>query len=107
MKDKVNKWLTAIESTIRTRGNFALLGWIAVFLAITSGFFGARWAFVSCALSLGVLAHTSMAILGSLGLFAESLNRIAETNDRETRAGVVKQQSQQPSVSSSEPTKVN
>ncbi len=72
LKARALAWLGAIETAICTRGVFAFLAWLAVAFALISTVFGAKWAAVSCALSLAVLAHTAMAMLTSAGMLTES-----------------------------------
>ena len=105
MENKINQWLTAFESAVHTRRTFFVAAWFAVLLALVSVVGGSKWAMASCALSLGVLAHTGMAMLESMGIFADTINRIAGTYEKEMRSAIEKKL--EASAPNSQPAKVN
>ena len=76
MKVKAFAWLEAFERVFYGPVTFRVLCWIAVVLAIVAVFFGSRWAFVSCAVSLGVIAHTLIALLMNVNNIVVSFDKI-------------------------------
>src|SRR5882762_3570585 len=102
MKAKVFACLIRIETLIYRREVFAALSWLAVALALISVFGGSRWAIASCAVSLAILAHMSIVLLGSAGTLASSFNAIQELYRKEVD-GSTKKQSQ---AAQPEPAKV-
>jgi hypothetical protein len=103
MKEKVLTWMYAIETAICTRGVFASFAWLAVAFAFISAIFGVRWAAASCALSLAVLAHTTMAVLTNFGSLTDSFAIIQQVYKRDVANGEKKQ----PEAAQPESTKIN
>lgn len=83
MKAKVFACLSRIETAIYRREVFAALSWLAVVLALISVVGGSRLAIASCAVSLAILAHISIVLLGSAGTLASSFNAIQQLYRKE------------------------
>ena len=86
MKAKALAWLEAFESVFYGPVTFRVLCWIAVVLAIVAVFFGSRWAFVSCAISLGVIAHTLIALLMNVNNIVVSFDKIGSLYGKEVQS---------------------
>jgi hypothetical protein len=86
MKAKVLIWLEAFEGVFYGPVTFRVLSWIAVVLAILAIILGSRWAFVSCAISLGVIAHTLIALLMNVNGLVTSFDKIGTLYGREVQS---------------------
>ena len=86
MKAKAFAWLEAFEGVFYGPVTFRVLCWIAVVLAIVAIFLGGRWAFVSCAISLGVIAHTLIAMLMNINGLVTSFDKIGTLYGKEVQS---------------------
>jgi hypothetical protein len=86
MKAKAFAWLLAFEGVFYGPVTFRVLCWLAVTLSIVAIFFGGRWAFVSCAISLGVIAHTLIAVLMNVNNLVVSFDKIGSVYSKEVQS---------------------
>jgi hypothetical protein len=86
MRAKLSEKLKAIERLLYQRAVLAGLVWLAVLMAFVSVIWGSRWAMASCALSLAVLTHVVMVMLGTIGMVAESIAVIRDNYKKEVQS---------------------